>query len=97
MNDRDEGIPVTASALAMPDLDIDAEEFGRRFKAARIAAGWPSGHAASKALGMTWGGYNRLEGGKQVPSFARLLTIVRVLGLDPKILAPEWFKPRRGR
>jgi transcriptional regulator with XRE-family HTH domain len=91
VSDRDAG---AAEAVRS---DLDAEEFGRRFRAARIAAGWPSGNQAAKAVGIIPSAYFKLEQGKQVPTLGRLMTIVRVLGLDPKILAPEWFRPRRGR
>jgi hypothetical protein len=39
------------------------------------------------------------EGGTRVPPFLRLMEIVEILGLDPRILVPEWFakKSRKNR
>lgn len=82
---------------ALGDMDLSREEFGRRMRAARIAAGWASAGAAARALGMLPTSYNRLELGQQVPSFARLLTIMRILKLDPRVIAPEFFEKPRGR
>lgn len=73
------------------DGDLTKEEFGRRLKQARMEAGYESQSEAARKLGMRAVSYWELESGHTMPSFSRLVAVVRVLGLDPATIAPEWF------
>lgn len=69
---------------------IDRIESGRRLRAAREALGLSQGEAAG-ALGMSQAYLSDIEVGKRVPGWTRMVAIVAGLGLDPRIVAPEWF------
>lgn len=75
---------------------IDRAAFGARIQAAREAAGITMADAA-RSLGMSYQNLRRIEKGGMMPSFSAVMRIVDVLGLDPKIVAPEWFLSRRKR
>ena len=61
------------------------EEFGRRFKAARIATTLSQGEAA-EVLGVPAPRLAEYESGAVVPPTLRLVEIIEVLGLDPMFL-----------
>lgn len=67
-----------------------SEESGRRLRAARAATGLNQTQAAEK-LGMRQGSYAPYELGKKTPGWMTLMRWVETLGLDPKILFPEFF------
>ena len=69
------------------------EEFGRRFKAARAAAGLTQAESAA-LLRIPQPRIAEYESGFRVPPVDRLVTIIDRLGLDPRILFPEFFKRR---
>jgi transcriptional regulator with XRE-family HTH domain len=71
------------------------EEFGRRFKAAREAAGLTQLEAA-QALGQRQPRIAEYESGKRVPPIPHLVEIVLTLGLDPRLLVPEFFRDEDG-
>lgn len=69
-----------------------AAEFGARLKAARLEVGLGFNEAAQK-LGLPQKvRLAEYESGKKVLSLPRFLEIVRVLGLMPETLFPEWFE-----
>lgn len=70
------------------------EEFGRRFKAAREAAGLTQVEAAAR-LGIPQPRIAEYESGFRMPPLDRLTDIIEALGLNPRILFPEYFKRRR--
>jgi transcriptional regulator with XRE-family HTH domain len=72
------------------------EEFGDRFRAAREAAGLTQA-AAAERLGISRPRISEIEAGRFVPSFIRVVEIVERLGLDAKILLPEWFNAAKAK
>jgi DNA-binding XRE family transcriptional regulator len=90
--------PVSGRGAALGGGDLTPEEFGRRLRKARIEAGYESMGEAARKLGMsTLTSYNILENGQQVPGLSRIMAMVRVLGLDPATIVPEWFPEPRKR
>jgi transcriptional regulator with XRE-family HTH domain len=80
--------------------DDEKREIGRRLKAARIAAGWPTARAAAERVGIREDAYGQLEHGTREPLFGTVLRMVELLGLDPLPLfapmpAPEPAGRRR--
>lgn len=71
-------------------------EFGQRFKAARLKAGLTQ-VAAAERLGIPQPRIAEYETGGVVPPLPRLMEIMATLGLDPKIVFPEFFKSTRPR
>lgn len=69
---------------------IDRTESGRRLKAARESSGLNQSEAAA-SLGMAQPYLSDIESGRRVPSWPRVLAMVEALGLDPRIVAPEFF------
>lgn len=64
---------------------------GPRFKAALDAAGLSQQEAARK-LGVRPATVSEWCSGKACPSLARSIDLVARLGLDPRLIAPEWFR-----
>jgi len=56
--------------------------FGRRLRAARIAAGYESAAAAASVIGLDEVRYRAYERGARVPALAALLAIQRTLGIS---------------
>lgn len=75
----------------MPAKEPDRLVFAARLKTARETAGWTQDGAAI-ALGMNRVAYGDYERGKRGITALRLMEFVRVLGLDPKAIVPEWFQ-----
>lgn len=73
---------------------ITREELGGRFREAREARGL-SAYEAAKIAGMAQARIGEIELGKHRPSFERVLYLVQVLRLDPRIIAPEFFPKSR--
>lgn len=67
------------------------EQFGDRLRRARAAAGIRSAAEAARRLGISPSAYSPLENGKSMPGFDRVIHLSKTLGLDPRILVPEWF------
>jgi transcriptional regulator with XRE-family HTH domain len=70
------------------------EQFGARFKAARLAAGHTQEDAAW-LLEVAQPRVAEYESGKVVPPLLRLIEVVEALGLDWSILLPEATASRR--
>jgi ribosome-binding protein aMBF1 (putative translation factor) len=76
----------------------DAERrFGKRLKAARLAAGYATQAAAAKALGVKQPLISQYEAGERIPPITRLIEIVAALGLNPRLLVPEWWPGKSRR
>lgn len=75
---------------ALPD-EIPRAEAGRRLKAAREAAGWPTAYAAAAACGINIKHLYLYESGQRMPDWPQLLRLMVGLGLDPEILFPECY------
>lgn len=73
--------------------DIPPKLIGERIREARKHEMLTMREAA-EGLGISLSTYAQLESGRRSPSFSRVLTIARILGLDPRILAPEFFMLR---
>jgi transcriptional regulator with XRE-family HTH domain len=70
---------------------IDPKEAGRRLQQARVAAGLTQEQAATQ-LAMKRTELSELENGRRVPGWTRLLWMIETLGLDYRILFPEFTK-----
>lgn len=78
------------------DLTLpEPAEVGRRLRAARKAAGWPTVRAAARRIGMGEVQLTQLETGRRLPNFATLYRLVHGLGLDPRAVfaGPGQDKP----
>jgi ribosome-binding protein aMBF1 (putative translation factor) len=76
----------------------DAERaFGERLREARIAAGYATQEAAAKALGIKQPLISQYEAGERIPPITRLIEIVAALGLNPRLLVPEWWPGKSRR
>jgi transcriptional regulator with XRE-family HTH domain len=79
---------------------ITPEEAGRRIRLAREKVGFSQTQAAKK-LKITQPRLSEMERGLKVTTWTRLVAIVKILGLDPKVIVPEFFgldsKSRRKR
>jgi len=69
---------------------IDRIEAGERLRDARKNANL-SQEAAARMLGMTRQQLSGLETGRRVPTWPRLVEMVEKLGLDPRMIVPEFF------
>ncbi len=67
------------------------QTFGTRFQAARKAAGLTQSSAAKRAR-VAQPRIAEYENGSHAPGLFRLLQLIKILGLDPRILFPEWFR-----
>ena len=67
---------------------MDREQFGRRFKAARTAAGLTQGAMADQ-LGISRPRIAEYEAGRRIPTVTRLYEMIDALGLDYAIFFPE--------
>jgi transcriptional regulator with XRE-family HTH domain len=77
--------------------EFDREEAGRRVRAAREAAGYPSARAAAGAIGMNARYLQKIESGATVPGWPKMVALAAALGLDPAILFPELLGDRDAR
>lgn len=75
-------------------MRIERAEAARRVRAARKAAGLSQREAAAR-LGVSQAWLSAVETGRRVPSWTRLVALVVTLGLDPKLVAPEFFGPQK--
>ena len=73
---------------------MDAKEFGRRFKAARLVTGYSQGEAARR-MGIFRPRISEIEAGASIPHLPRLMEMIDLLGLDPRILFPEFFPVKK--
>lgn len=67
-------------------------EVGPRIRAERLRLGMTQEQAAER-LGVKRGSYNQLEDAKANPKLSTLIALVRVVGMDPRAIAPELFGP----
>lgn len=74
-----------------------AERFGKRLRAARVAAGHRTQAEVAEVLGVERGTYAQYEAGRREPGVLRVMMMVKRLRLDPVILFPEFFKAREGK
>jgi transcriptional regulator with XRE-family HTH domain len=66
------------------------QQFGARFQEARKQAGWTQ-QTASDAVGLLRERLAEYESGKRIPPLLKLMEIIAVLELDPRLIFPEWF------
>ena len=75
------------------DGDVPPKLIGQRIREARQNE-YLTIKQAAEMIGCSVSTFAQLEAGERAPSFSRVLTIARILGLDPCILAPEFFMRR---
>lgn len=63
--------------------------FGRRLRALRVGAGYPSQYAAAQASGLDRPLINRIESGARQPTALTIMTLCETLRIDPRILMTD--------
>ncbi len=68
-------------------------QFGLRFRDARKAVGLTQ-KAAAKILDIPQPRISEYERGRVMPPMPRIMELIERLGLEPRIIFPEFFTPR---
>ena len=72
------------------------QEFGHRLKKARQQTGYLQ-HSVANKLGFGQPTMSSYEQGHSMPSVLTVMKMIEILGFDPRLLFPEFWKDRIGQ